>query len=195
MMSKKQITIAISNTDIDRENLPTKEDFLKNPEKREEFASKALSFKSEIKDSDAFWTKKNEILSAFRYLDAPLLYRDMIPMKLSMFQTRATTYNHDPWIHRLYENYELMKERPAQDFLTWRLSKVLENSATVQWAHSLKAELHSTVLAPVVQGTTIYWQRHEWGANANPHTYSLSVIGKLSKNSVIGKRRLSNSMS
>ena len=107
--SRKQVTIAIKNTGLDRTNLPTKEDLLQNPEERQVLASKSMSMKSAMKDSDNFWRKeRNVLLNCFRYFtDDRRSYRDdLTPMELSLFQTRALAYNHLPAIHSLFPKSE-----------------------------------------------------------------------------------------
>ena len=88
--SRQQVSIALTNAGINRENLPRKEDLLNNPEMRQDFASSVLSLSSEMKDSDAFWRREcQEWIGSLRYLGDPPVYRERIPMDPTMFRARA----------------------------------------------------------------------------------------------------------
>ena len=50
----KKVQVAIRNTGINKEDLPTKQDLIDDPDKRQDLASKVLSMSSEMKDSDAY---------------------------------------------------------------------------------------------------------------------------------------------
>ena len=74
-----------------------------------------------------------------------------------------------------------MKEKGPEPYFRYRLACALQNSYIPQFVHSLMAELDSTILAPTVHKATIYWYRHEWGANGNPHSHKLLFVGDLNK--------------
>ena len=88
--------VAIRNTKINRDDLPTKEDLIRDPEKRNEFASKALSMKPQIKDSDSYWIKeRHEVFGCCRYLIDPdechgLNQRNFLSSKLEHQPTTTT---------------------------------------------------------------------------------------------------------
>ena len=160
--------------------MPTKEDLIHNPKKREELASKDLSMKAEAKDSVPYWFRERQnVIGAFRYLADPPSYRDQIPMELSLFTTRAVSYNHHPAIHSLYPDAEEMKAKSPNHYSKFSLANVLKIPLYVQWVGSFMAELDATIAAPIIQGSSIHWYRHEWGPNANPHTHNLHVIKSL----------------
>ena len=70
LATRNNAMIATANTGIGRENAPTVDELLHNHEKRDEYASKAMSLKSNIKDSDAYWYKNRSLaMSSFRYLE------------------------------------------------------------------------------------------------------------------------------
>ena len=180
--SRKNAVIAISNTGIDRENLPTKEDLLHDREKGDELASKALSLKGEIKDSDAYWLKNKKMaIGSFRYIADIPHYQNHVSMDLSLFQTRACCYNHHPAIHSLLPDPQNIKLKSEDQYLKLRLSNVLNNPSVIQIVHSLMAEMDATILAPIIHESTIYYLRHEWGPNANPHSHKLLVCKSLNE--------------
>ena len=159
--SQKQVVIAIKNTGIDRDSLPTKEDLIHNPNKRQELASKALSMKAVAKDTPPYWfSERQNVIGAFRYLADPPSYRDQIPMELSLFTTRAVSYNHHLAIHSLYPDAEEMKAKSTDHYSKSRLANVLKIPLYVQWVGSFIAELAATIAAPILQGTSIQWYRH-----------------------------------
>ena len=178
--STKQVVVALKNTGVNRDSLPTKEDLIQNPNKRQELAGKVFSMTSEIKDSDAFWYKqKHNLIGAFRYFSDPPVYREATPMQLSLFTTRAFPYNHHPALHSLCDNAEEMKAKSTEHYKTFRFANVLKHPLFVQFVASIIAEIDVTIAAPVIQGQSIYWYRHEWGPNANPHVHKLQAIQEL----------------
>merc|ERR1712015_143265 len=102
-------------------------------------------------------------------------------MELSLFQTRALAYNHLPAIHSLFPRSEEMKQKSVDDYFNYRLAMVQQHPGTIQWVHSLTAELDTNVAARVIQGTNINWYRHEWGQNANPHIHKLAAVESLNE--------------
>ena len=173
--STKQVTIAIKNTGINRDNLPTKEDLLLHPEKRQELASKVLSMTSEIKDTDSYWiNQQHDFIGSLRYFADPPSHRNDNPMEVSTFSTRSTPYNHHRAIHSLFPDAEEMMLNKDR-YLKFRFANVLKHPMTVQWVHAFMAEIDTTIGGPVIQGTTIYWMRHEWGPNGNSHTHKLQI--------------------
>ena len=180
--SRKQVTVALVNAGINRENLPTREEIIQCPEKLKDIASKALSYKPLIEDSDSFWLEeRHNLKSCCRYMEDPPKERGMIPMNLSLFQTRATSYNHHPAIHSLFPKCIEYKEKGSESYFKYRLASVHENPIIIQWMHAFMAELDTKIASPNIHGSTVTWYRHEWGANANPHFHRLIMIGDLNE--------------
>lgn len=127
--STKQVNVSIRNTGINRDNLPTKEQLLNDPEKRQDLASNILSMSSEIKDSNAFWRRESQRwIGGLRYLADPPEYRERIPIMSTLFQTRAMPYNQCPAAHVLYRNAEEIKNnKSSEDYFKLRLQNVLQN--------------------------------------------------------------------
>ena len=170
--NRKNVMIAVKTTGINRDELPTKEDLISNPERRQDLASKVLSFTSQVKDTDSFWfDQRNDMLGALRYFADPPAHREITPMESTLFKTRALSYNHLHAIHSLFPNASEIKKDPEKYF-KFRLANVLSNPLVVQFVGSLIMELDSTIAANILHDTTIYWLRHEWGPNANPHTHT-----------------------
>ena len=107
---------------------------------------------SGIKDSDEMWLKqRNEVFGACRYLEDPPSYRkEMTPMELSLFQTRACGYNHHPAIHSLYNASAISKAQGPDQYMACRLVNVLDNSSIVQFVHSFMSEIDTTIACLVL---------------------------------------------
>ena len=96
--------------------------------------------------------------------------------EISIFQTRACAYNHHPAIHQLFPESERIKKQSPDQYFTLRRNNVNQNPSLVQWVHCFIAELDTTIINPIILGSSIFWKRHEWGANGNPHAHKLLVI-------------------
>ena len=179
---RKQVQIAIKNTGINRDDLPTKEELLNDPEKRQNLASKILSMSSEMTDSDAFWRREcQNWIGSLRYFADPPKHRCRLPKEPTKFQTRAMGCNHHPGVHALFPKAEAAKRSSVDNYFKFRLANVLENPTIVQFVGTFMAELDITVINPVIHDSTIHVMRSEWGPNANPHWHSLLWSESLSK--------------
>ena len=181
LASKHLVNIAIHNTGTDRYNLPTLQTLRDDPEARNELAGRVMSLGSEMKGSRASWRKEsNNVTEACRYLaDPPPYHEGAIPMELSLFQTRACDYNNDRHAHRLFPNSASIMARCEEQYHSARRANVLKHPSVIQLVHCIKSDLDTTVLTPAVQKSTLYWYRHEWGPNANPHIHRLVMINEL----------------
>ena len=105
MTGRKQVQIAINHKGINRDQLPTKDQLLKDKTKRDELGSNILCFAAQVKDSDAYWREEcQNLIGSKRYFQDPPENTDRparTPTGISLFQTRALAYNHHPAIHDL----------------------------------------------------------------------------------------------
>ena len=104
---RKNVQVALMCNKIDKSDLPTKGELMRDKAKREDLESKVLSMKSNVKDSDAFWQKVyQDLVGTERYLEDPPVYGSRTPQNAIFFQTRALPYFHHPAIFSFYRDHE-----------------------------------------------------------------------------------------
>ena len=181
------------------EDLPTKEQLLNDPAKRDKVAKALLCLQSKMEDSDAYWRiLKQEMIGIIRYLEDPPAWRpDMVPMEVFLWQTRAVPYNHHPAIHRLCNNAEESERSSDEQYLTARLANTLRHPGIVSWVAAFIGEMDTLALARARYDASYYMVRSEWGANANPHVHRHVIsesfsrfLGELKNRLELEKRRV-----
>ena len=89
---------------------------LHDSEKREAFASKILSTKHLIKDSNDFWRLEcHSTIESLRYLADPPEYRKRTPIEQLLFRIRAMNYNSIPAARFLFPKSEIIKNGSPED--------------------------------------------------------------------------------
>ena len=169
-------------TGVDKSDLPTKEYSIRDKQKREELESKIFSMTPYMKGSDRYWHKKSEdVDGANRYFEDPPPYRERMPLSILFFQTRAILYNHHPVVHPLFPNWERVSKLSDEEYFKARLANTLEFPGIVQWVGTFMYEILTTIGAPVLYDSSMYFLRFEWGANGNPHQHGLLYSEKISE--------------
>ena len=123
MMNRQNVQVALMCSGIDRSCLPTKDELIRDRNKREELESKILCISYNVTDSDPFWRRQcQDVVGATRWLEDPPVYRERTPQNAIVFQTRALPYNQYPAVHSLFPNYERVSKLSDVDYFKARLS-------------------------------------------------------------------------
>ena len=84
--SRQNVQIALMCSGVDKSELPTKDELMRDKGKREELESKVLCMTSNVRDSDAYWQKqRQDLIGSARYFEDPPVYRGITPQNAIFF--------------------------------------------------------------------------------------------------------------